>query len=86
MEAGRRMAGWTNMGNYKPCVDCGKSVVLGVRKGNICLDCLIIRMAEVLPPTKRKKFLKGVFQQEDIGPKAQEKPPEAPKDAGPGPS
>jgi len=74
------------MGNYKPCVDCGKTVVLGVRKGNICLDCLIIRMAEVLPPTKRKKFLKGVFQQEDTGPKAQEKPPEAPKVAGPGPS
>jgi hypothetical protein len=43
-------------------------------------------MAEVLPPTKRKKFLKGVFQQEDTDPKAQEKPPEAPRDAGPGPS
>ena len=82
---------------YKPCVDCGKSVVLGVRKGNICLDCLILRIATVLSPTKRTKFLKGIFNQEATNPKAQEKSPEAsndpdskppggPKDAGPGPS
>ena len=74
------------MGNYKPCVDCGKVVVLGVRRGNICLDCLITRIATVLSPTKRTKFLKGIFNEEDTVPKAQEKPPEAPRDAGPRPS
>jgi len=60
----------------KPCVDCGQYVVFGARRGNICLDCLIIRMAKALAPTKRTKFLKGVFKPD---PKAPEKPPEAPK-------
>jgi hypothetical protein len=46
--------------NNKKCVVCGKDIVHPNRKLLICLDCLIVRISEVLPPTKRKKFMDGL--------------------------
>jgi len=68
----------------KMCIDCRRHVIHPRRPGNVCLDCLIIRIATVLPPTKRTMLLKGmVFEQEAPELDAQEKAPEGPTSADP---
>ena len=56
-----------NQPNRQKCVMCGKDTVHPERKFLLCLDCLIIRIAEVLPPTKRKKFMENLRASEKDG-------------------
>jgi len=46
--------------NRQTCVDCGRAVVHAKRATQICLDCLVARIALAVPPKRRQRFLTGL--------------------------
>jgi len=63
-EVGNQEIKKAKRGKQQICVNCGRQVIHHERSTLICMDCLVLRIGQILPPTKRRKFLEGIIQEQ----------------------